>query len=266
MNPTATVIADGQEVRVKIGGANTNTGIAATLKLDGLAAAPITMEGGGNPPAGSIKAGYVHTFIYDGTSMILQNAGLALTSSGFNALGKQIKNVAAGTANTDVATIGGVEDFKNKTLTSPVINAPTLNAVTQINSLNYYSFIPLATPEVMVSTTATTSSAWTTVGYTTLTANNAKYAVIRVLSRVTHFASSVSAEVYIRKTGTTPTDPLVLANDIEQYLTSSAVIAARGMNTLLIPLDASSRFDWKSFSAPSGGNIFTDLHLIGYYK
>ena len=122
MNPTAASVTDGQEIRVKIGAGNTNTGIAATLQLDALATLDITMEGGGNPPSGSIKAGFVHTFIVNGTDAILQNAGLALTSSGFNALGKQIKNVAAGTEATDVATIGGGETHTNKTFTSPVIN------------------------------------------------------------------------------------------------------------------------------------------------
>ena len=122
MNPTAASVTDGQEIRVKIGAGNTNTGIAATLQLDALATLDITMEGGGNPPSGSIKAGFVHTFIVNGTDAILQNAGLALTSSGFNALGKQIKNVAAGTAATDVATIGGTETHTNKKLTNPAIN------------------------------------------------------------------------------------------------------------------------------------------------
>ena len=122
MNPTAAALTSRQEVRVTIGAGNTNTGIAATLKLDALAAKSIKMEDGSNPPANSIRAGFVHTFIYNGTDFIFQSQGLALTSSGFNALGKQIKNVAAGTAATDVATIGGAETHTNKTFTSPVIN------------------------------------------------------------------------------------------------------------------------------------------------
>ena len=93
-----------------------------TPSLDALAAKSIKMEDGSNPPANSIRAGFVHTFIYNGTDFIFQSQGLALTSSGFNALGKQIKNVAAGTAATDVATIGGAETHTNKTFTSPVIN------------------------------------------------------------------------------------------------------------------------------------------------
>lgn len=50
----------------------------------------------------------------------------------------QIKSVAAGTAATDAATIGGSETLTNKTLTSPTLTSPTLTTpvIAQINDTN----------------------------------------------------------------------------------------------------------------------------------
>ena len=104
MNPTATTLKPGQQIRVKIGASNTNTGAVATLKVDGLGAVVIIMPNGATPPAGVIMGGYTHTFEYNGTNFVLQSVGLALTSSGYNALAKKISNVADGAVDSDVAS------------------------------------------------------------------------------------------------------------------------------------------------------------------
>lgn len=101
MTPTATTLADGQEVRVKIGAGNTNTGIAATLQLDAVAAKSILMEDGGNPVAGSILTGFVHTFIYNGIAFILNNS-------------------------ISIVHKDKVQVLTNKELTSPTITSPTI--------------------------------------------------------------------------------------------------------------------------------------------
>jgi hypothetical protein len=116
MTPTALTLTAGQEVRIKIGTGNNSTGGACTLKLDALAARSVIMEDGSNPPANSIKAGKIHTFVDNGTAYIFRPVGLALTDTAFDALNKQIKRVAAGSASTDVATIGGTEILSNKTV------------------------------------------------------------------------------------------------------------------------------------------------------
>lgn len=139
MTPTVVTLVAGMKIRCKVG-AN-NTGGACTLKLDGTAAGTITMEDGSTPPAGAIKSGYTHTFTWDGTNYILQSTGLALTTTGFNALAKQIKNVAAGTAATDAATIGGTESLKNKTFVDANNNeilkfASVASAVNEITVTN----------------------------------------------------------------------------------------------------------------------------------
>jgi hypothetical protein len=133
MSPAAINVADGQEFRIKIGAGNNNSGGACTIKFDALTEISVSMEDGSNPPANSIKAGFTHTFIYDGVELIFQSQGLALTTSGFNALNKQIKNVAAGTAANDVATIGLAETLLLKTLVDPVVNGTPTGTADIIN-------------------------------------------------------------------------------------------------------------------------------------
>lgn len=123
MSPTATGLIAGQRVNVLIGAGNTNTGGAATLTVDGLAAKSIKTWDGSDPLAGLIVAGKTYTFLYDGTDFILlSDGGVYATATVINALGRKISNIAAGSAATDAATIGGVETFINKKHTSPDIN------------------------------------------------------------------------------------------------------------------------------------------------
>lgn len=119
LNPVVSALTVGMQVRCKV--AFTNTG-ASTLNI-GPGAVTILMEDGGGTTAGVIRASFTHTFTYNGTNWILQSAGLYLLSAGGYDVGnRQMKNVAAGTAATDVATIGGTETHSNKTYISPVIN------------------------------------------------------------------------------------------------------------------------------------------------
>lgn len=75
MNPTATALANGQEVRVLI--ANANTG-ASTLKVDGLPAVNIKTKDGNDPQANDLLAGRTYTLTYDGTNFVSDYRGIIL--------------------------------------------------------------------------------------------------------------------------------------------------------------------------------------------
>jgi len=271
MTPTALVVPiAGQEVRVKIGAGNTNTGIAATLQLDAVAAKNIKMEDGSNPPAGTIKAGYVHTFIYDGTNFKFNSVGLALTSSGFNALGEQIKNVAPGTAATDAATVGGVEIHTNKTYTAPIINTPTINnpvlAGGTINGLTTIGFKPLATPVNLFTSTANNVDTLADMSALFAEAATAGATAAVIQARIVHSNSSASvvdAFLYVHSSapGTT-----AIYRKLSMREEGTPAITMYVSGEFLVPLDGNSDFYWRTNVTYDGVNLpSTNMVIVGYY-
>jgi len=66
-----------------------------------------------------------HDSIATGLNNCLTKNGENAATANINLGSNKLINVTPGTAATDAATIGGIETFTNKTLTSPAINTPT---------------------------------------------------------------------------------------------------------------------------------------------
>lgn len=272
MNPTATAYVAGMVVNVVAG--STNTG-ACTLKLDALAAVAIKVFDGTDPPAGAIQSGFMHTFEYNGTNWILRERGLIFTgASGYNALGRKITNVAAGTGATDVATIGGTETLTNKTLTSPALTTPAITTPT-INSVRGYGVVILDTPDQLLTGSATVGtwtqydmSAGTAAAQAAATAGAVKI-ILRVQTtvNVTSVASLISI-VYAQKNGLGGSiggGNVVAFSRATDENGSAPVNQDNSVTEVIINLDSNSDFEYQTSIPTVGGTGSYTIFMVGYY-
>lgn len=93
LSPALSAYAAGQRFAGKIGAGNTNTG-ASTANF-GPSAVNVKMPDGSDPIAGALTAGRAYSFLYDGTSLVLETTYTLIGSGGAQAYDATLAALAA---------------------------------------------------------------------------------------------------------------------------------------------------------------------------
>ena len=252
MAPAITAYVAGQTFRIKQA-AGANTG-ATTLNLNSLGAKNITKKGTTALAAGDIPASAMFEVAYDGTQFQLLNVGtdVGITATESVALTNKTIDLGSNTVTGSLAefntalqsesfcSLTGSEALTNKTLTSAILNSPTINDP---------AF------DVSVGNTANTGSAQgnnpiTSFLYEIATCANAGDAV-------TLPAASAGLMVIVVNNGAESADVFPASGDkIDGGSTNAAYALASATNTIFICQDAT---DWDTVSGGGGtSNMVVD--------
>lgn len=90
LTPALSAYAEGVSFRLKINVDNTG---ASTVNVNGLGVKSIKKSNGSDVNAGQLKAGSVHTLVYNGTDFILQGEGSDLSDADISSLISTINNI-----------------------------------------------------------------------------------------------------------------------------------------------------------------------------
>ncbi len=158
----------------------------------------------------------------------------------------------------DLATLTGTETLTNKTLTSPVVNTPT------VNGSPGYGLVMLDTPTSLVSASSTTEDTWTSYSGTALSSLSAKIAIVYFEANV-QVVSAVfnNCQLHLRKGGSSVVNRLV-GNVFMSEAGTDSRDTTFGVEAM-IALDASGHFDYKFEGGVSSGTGAVTILLNGYY-
>lgn len=213
----------------------------------------------------------------------IDDSGLYYSASNVEAMGQEIGaslatnvlNIATNEA--DIAALPSkAETLSNKTMTSPtintpIINTPTVNGVTGRGS----EFFTASDIVSLVSSSSSSSVAWSTITDSTLTTNNATIAWIQIsLSGyiISAAAFDSSYGLYLETSGLSGSVNAItqgpqFSGKVRMKTAGSVNETSTAENTWLVPvvLDGSSQFQWGSHLSSA---VYTDfklsIDLVGY--
>jgi len=141
------------------------------------------------------------------------------------------------------------------------INLTTSTGSVTINGLGIQRTVILDTPVTLVSA-STDQVAYTSLTDTALSTNSATHAIIRCHVEFYTATGGDSAYMRVRNGDSTHDGVGIIATYIQSHVSENA--AAKNTNDVILALDSSYQFDYRSSSTGSPSNLSYQIYLLGY--